>query len=153
MVNKVRVNIAGTPYAIATTDSEKYILVLVQQLCDVLVQLFGKTQDVLFRICGCDSIRCARDVDPYLVYHGVFPFFPVSVRRKAVCSASCRDLAPFPVTFRLPKTFRRSFLCHYCRNYSPKNVSRLSSAFYYNINTPQEKVEFLKFRHICQKVA
>ena len=25
MVNKVRVNIAGTPYAIATTDSEKYI--------------------------------------------------------------------------------------------------------------------------------
>ena len=29
MVNKVRVNIAGTPYAIATTDSEKYILGLV----------------------------------------------------------------------------------------------------------------------------
>ena len=26
MVNKVRVNIAGTPYAIATTESEKYIL-------------------------------------------------------------------------------------------------------------------------------
>ena len=25
MVNKVRVNIAGTPYAIATTDPEKYI--------------------------------------------------------------------------------------------------------------------------------
>ena len=81
------------------------------------------------------------------------PFYPVSVRRKAVCSAFYRDLAPFPVTFRLSKTFRRSFLCHYCRNYSPKNVSRFSSIFYYNINTPQEKVEFLKFRHICQKVA
>ena len=51
------------------------ILVLVQQLCDVLVQLFGKTQDVLFRICSCDGIRCACNVDPYLVYHGVFPFF------------------------------------------------------------------------------
>ena len=50
------------------------------------------------------------------------------------------------------KTFRRSFLCHYCPNYSPKKVSLLSSTFYYNINTPQEKVEFLKFRHICQKV-
>ena len=30
MVNKVRVNIAGTPYAIATTDSEKY-----KQACKV----------------------------------------------------------------------------------------------------------------------
>ena len=32
MVNKVRVNIAGTPYAIATTDSEKYILGLAKKL-------------------------------------------------------------------------------------------------------------------------
>ena len=32
MVNKVRVNIAGTPYAIATTDSEKYIQSLAKKL-------------------------------------------------------------------------------------------------------------------------
>ena len=32
MVNKVRVNIAGTPYAIATTDPEKYILSLAKKL-------------------------------------------------------------------------------------------------------------------------
>ena len=34
MVNKVRVNIAGTPYAIATTDSEKYIQSLATKLLD-----------------------------------------------------------------------------------------------------------------------
>ena len=32
MVNKVRVNIAGTPYAIATTDPEKYIQSLAKNL-------------------------------------------------------------------------------------------------------------------------
>ena len=32
MVNKVRVNIAGAPYAIATTDSEKYITSLAKKL-------------------------------------------------------------------------------------------------------------------------
>lgn len=32
MVNKVRVTIAGTQYAIATTDTEKYIISLAQKL-------------------------------------------------------------------------------------------------------------------------
>ena len=32
MVNKVRVTIAGAPYAIATTDSEKYIASLAKRL-------------------------------------------------------------------------------------------------------------------------
>lgn len=39
MVNKVRVNIAGTPYAFATTDSEKYILSLAKKLDDDITRL------------------------------------------------------------------------------------------------------------------
>ena len=39
MVNKVRVNIAGTPYAIATTDSEKYILGLAKKLDEDITKL------------------------------------------------------------------------------------------------------------------
>lgn len=41
MVNKVRVNIAGTPYAIATTDSEKYILSLAKKLDDDITKLLN----------------------------------------------------------------------------------------------------------------
>lgn len=39
MVNKVRVNIAGTPYAIATTDPEKYILSLAKKLDEDITKL------------------------------------------------------------------------------------------------------------------
>lgn len=39
MVNKVRVNIAGAPYAIATTDSEKYILSLARKLDEDITKL------------------------------------------------------------------------------------------------------------------
>ena len=39
MVNKVRVNIAGTPYAIATTDPEKYIQSLAKKLDDDITKL------------------------------------------------------------------------------------------------------------------
>ena len=39
MVNKVRVNIAGTPYAIATTDSEKYIQSLAKKLDEDITKL------------------------------------------------------------------------------------------------------------------
>ena len=47
MVNKVRVNIAGTPYAIATTDSEKYILGLAKKLDEdiTLVVKWSATAD------------------------------------------------------------------------------------------------------------
>ena len=34
MVNKVRVTIAGAPYAIATTDTENYITALAKKLDD-----------------------------------------------------------------------------------------------------------------------
>ena len=130
MVNKVRVTIAGAPYAIATTDSEKYIASLAKRLDEDItklldtnenlsvtkaavfcamdyldeykkstgsaenmrsqIQLFGKTEDVLFRICGGDGIRCARDVDPYLVYHGVFPFL------SCICTAQGRFFCILP---------------------------------------------------------
>ena len=39
MVNKVRVNIAGTSYAIATTDTEKYILSLAKKLDEDITKL------------------------------------------------------------------------------------------------------------------
>mgnify|MGYP001135115831 CR=1 FL=1 len=82
------------------------VIVGVQQLCDILVQLFGKTQDVFFRICGGDGIRCARDVDPYLVYHGVFPFFILYLYgARPFVLLFYRNMASFPVTFRVRKRF------------------------------------------------
>ena len=39
MVNKVRVTIAGAPYAIATTDSEKYIASLAKRLDEDITKL------------------------------------------------------------------------------------------------------------------
>lgn len=41
MVNKVRVTIAGAPYAIATTDSEKYIMMLAKKLDDDIGRLMA----------------------------------------------------------------------------------------------------------------
>lgn len=42
MVNKVRVTIAGTQYAVATTDSEQYITSLAQQLDEDLSKLLSE---------------------------------------------------------------------------------------------------------------
>ena len=39
MVNKVRVTIAGAPYAIATTDTENYITALAKKLDDDITKL------------------------------------------------------------------------------------------------------------------
>ena len=46
MVNKVRVNIAGTPYAIATTDSEKYILGLAKKLDEDITKLLDTNENL-----------------------------------------------------------------------------------------------------------
>ena len=46
MVNKVRVNIAGTPYAIATTDSEKYILGLAKKLDEDIIKLLDTNDNL-----------------------------------------------------------------------------------------------------------
>ena len=46
MVNKVRVNIAGTPYAIATTDSEKYILELAKKLDEDITKLLDTNDNL-----------------------------------------------------------------------------------------------------------
>ena len=46
MVNKVRVNIAGTPYAIATTDSEKYILGLAKKLDEDIAKLLDTNDNL-----------------------------------------------------------------------------------------------------------
>ena len=46
MVNKVRVNIAGTPYAIATTDSEKYIAGLAKKLDEDITKLLDGNENL-----------------------------------------------------------------------------------------------------------
>lgn len=46
MVNKVRVNIAGAPYAIATTDSEKYITSLAKKLDEDIAKLLDGNENL-----------------------------------------------------------------------------------------------------------
>ena len=46
MVNKVRVNIAGTPYAIATTDPEKYIQALAKKLDEDITKLLDENENL-----------------------------------------------------------------------------------------------------------
>ena len=45
-VNKVRVNIAGAPYAIATTDSEKYITSLAKKLDEDIAKLLDGNENL-----------------------------------------------------------------------------------------------------------
>ena len=46
MVNKVRVNIAGTPYAIATTDPENYIVSLARKLDEDITKLMDENDNL-----------------------------------------------------------------------------------------------------------
>ena len=46
MVNKVRVNIAVTSYAIATTDTEKYILSLAKKLDEDITKLLDDNENL-----------------------------------------------------------------------------------------------------------
>ena len=46
MVNKVRVTIAGAPYAIATTDSEKYIASLAKRLDEDIAKLLDGNENL-----------------------------------------------------------------------------------------------------------
>ena len=46
MVNKVRVTIAGAPYAIATTDSEKYIASLAKKLDEDIAKLLDGNENL-----------------------------------------------------------------------------------------------------------
>ena len=63
MVNKVRVNIAGTPYAIATTDSEKYILGLAKKLDEDITKLLDTNDN---RSVTKAAVFCAMDyLDEY----------------------------------------------------------------------------------------
>ena len=55
MVNKVRVTIAGAPYAIATTDSEKYIASLAKRLDEDITKLLDTNENLSVRICAARS--------------------------------------------------------------------------------------------------
>jgi len=46
MVNKVRVTIAGAPYAIATTDTENYITALAKKLDDDITKLLDSNSNL-----------------------------------------------------------------------------------------------------------
>ena len=56
MVNKVRVNIAGTPYAIATTDSEKYIQSLAKKLDEDITKLLDENENLSAVFCAMDYL-------------------------------------------------------------------------------------------------
>ena len=77
MVNKVRVNIAGTPYAIATTDSEKYIQSLAKKLDEDITKLLDENENL--------SVTKAADVT---ARHDVQQLLPV--RDLPVCSSHSR---------------------------------------------------------------
>ena len=67
MVNKVRVNIAGTPYAIATTDSEKYILGLAKKLDEDITKLLDTNDNLSVTKA---AVFCAMDyLDEYTNFH------------------------------------------------------------------------------------
>ena len=57
MVNKVRVNIAGTPYAIATTDSEKYIQSLAKKLDEDITKLLDENENLSVTMDYLDEYR------------------------------------------------------------------------------------------------
>ena len=70
MVNKVRVNIAGTPYAIATTDSEKYIQTLAKKLDEDITKLLDGNENLSVTKA---AVFCAMD---YLVNTARAPAAP-----------------------------------------------------------------------------
>ena len=62
MVNKVRVTIAGAPYAIATTDSEKYIASLAKRLDEDITKLLDTNENLSVTKA---AVFCAMDLDEY----------------------------------------------------------------------------------------
>ena len=70
MVNKVRVNIAGTPYAIATTDPEKYILSLAKKLDEDITKLLDDNANLSVTkaavFCAMDYLDEYRKIQDYI---------------------------------------------------------------------------------------
>lgn len=63
MVNKVRVNIAGAPYAIATTDTESYITSLAKKLDEDITKLLDDNGNLSL---SKAAVFCAMDyLDEY----------------------------------------------------------------------------------------
>ena len=63
MVNKVRVTIAGAPYAIATTDTESYITSLAKKLDEDITKLLDDNGNLSL---GKAAVFCAMDyLDEY----------------------------------------------------------------------------------------
>ena len=111
------------------------VAVVVQQFGDVLIQFFGQRGDISFRIGRCDRIGCARNGHSHFVYH----------RISSLCALFCASFsswAEFVAELPTHSPGRgpvSAFLPPIC-------------TLYYNINTAREKVVFLNFWKICQKV-
>ena len=79
MVNKVRVTIAGAPYAIATTDTENYITALAKKLDDDITKLLDGNANLSVTKA---AVFCAMD---YLDEYRKRP--PIRSRRRTRCSS------------------------------------------------------------------
>ena len=66
MVNKVRVTIAGAPYAIATTDTESYITSLAKKLDEDITKLLDDNGNLSL---SKAAVFCAMDYLPKLMSH------------------------------------------------------------------------------------
>ena len=82
MVNKVRVTIAGAPYAIATTDSEKYIASLAKRLDEDITKLLDTNENLSVTKA---AVFCAMD---YLDEYKRAPAAP------RICAARYRTTFP-----------------------------------------------------------
>ena len=61
MVNKVRVTIAGAPYAIATTDTENYITTLAKKLDDDITKLLDNISDASKAKLAADKVKAENE--------------------------------------------------------------------------------------------
>ena len=84
MVNKVRVTIAGAPYAIATTDSEKYVASLAKRLDEDITKLLDTNENLSVTKA---AVFCAMD---YLDEYKRAPAVP------RICAARSRIILPMP---------------------------------------------------------
>ena len=84
MVNKVRVTIAGAPYAIATTDSEKYIASLAKRLDEDITKLLDTNENL--------SVTKRRCSAPWIIWTST-KRAPAAPR---ICAARSRIILPMP---------------------------------------------------------
>lgn len=97
MVNKVRVNIAGAPYAIATTDSEKYITSLAKKLDEDIAKLLDGNENLSVTKA---AVFCAMD------YLDEYKKAPAAPRTCAARSRAISRMQPMRSSRRIRQKLR-----------------------------------------------